>query len=69
METGIRVSFGYPIIAHPPQAATLGWGRGFQDTYGQNVTIGPPAVFEPVGPSAWARGGGVQRGGPGTDQK
>jgi len=34
------------ILAHPPQAATLGWGRGLEDTYGQNVTISPSVVTE-----------------------
>ncbi len=39
----------------PPKFATLGWGRGFPDTYGQNVTISPSVVFEPAGPPVGSR--------------
>ena len=37
---------------------TLGWGRGLEDTYGQNVTISPSVVFEPAGPPVRAAGDG-----------
>ncbi len=55
MEAVIPVFLSYPILAHPPQAATLGWGRGLEDTYGQNVTISPSVVFEPAGPPVGSR--------------